>query len=549
MALRIDYSKKKFLIIDDFPEFRSSIKRMVESFGGKHIDLSPNGEDASEKISKVKYDIILSDYNLGEGKDGQQILEEAKYKGSLKATAIYILLTAESSIKMVMGAMEYEPDGYLTKPFNKEMVLSRLEKVAEKKEKLMPILKEIDKKNVKKAISLCDEQIKERSKVMIECLKIKGKLLLENKEYKKAQKIYEQILTVREIPWALLGLGKSLYYQDEFYDASEKFQDIIDENSMCVEAYDWLAKAKVELDDLEEAQSILEEAVQLSPKAILRQQELGKIAKQNGDAKVSEKAYRNAVKLGKHSCYRDSDDSMDLAQILVKKASGEGGLAAKRAGNEALTVLKDLAKLYGKDNDIMVKAKLMEAEVYRDLKQEGEAKTAMMKAEKIVKQMGDKVPPEALLALSNGYHDVGKEEKAMDIAKQVVEEHFDNEGLRDQIDDLAAKIGLDADSIINKNQDKIDGLNKRGIALFQSGKLLDAIELFEEAVSEMPNNTSANLNAVQALITYMEQNGKDNAMLNRSRKYLAKFKNLNKKDKRYARYNELQQLHKNLTKS
>jgi tetratricopeptide (TPR) repeat protein len=197
----------------------------------------------------------------------------------------------------------------------------------------------------------------------------------------------------------------------------------------------------------------------------------------------------------------------------------------------------------------MVKAKLMEAEVYRDLKQDGEAKTAMMKAEKIVKQMGDKVPPEALLALSNGYHDVGKEEKAMDIAKQVVEEQFDNEGLRDQIDDLAAKIGLDADSIINKNQDKIDGLNKRGIALFQSGKLLDAIELFEEAVSEMPNNTSANLNAVQALITYMEQNGKDNAMLNRSRKYLAKFKNLNKKDKRYARYNELQQLHKNLTKS
>ena len=58
-----DYLHQKVLIIDDFPEFRISIKGMMQQLGVQEIDLASSGEMALEKCAKSRYDIILSDYN------------------------------------------------------------------------------------------------------------------------------------------------------------------------------------------------------------------------------------------------------------------------------------------------------------------------------------------------------------------------------------------------------------------------------------------------------------------------------------------------------
>ena len=50
-----DFQNKKFLVVDDFPEFRTAIKRMVEAFGGTDIDTASDGEDAIAKILANKY--------------------------------------------------------------------------------------------------------------------------------------------------------------------------------------------------------------------------------------------------------------------------------------------------------------------------------------------------------------------------------------------------------------------------------------------------------------------------------------------------------------
>ena len=107
--------------------------------GATDIDTGTQGEDAIAKIKSKKYDTVLCDYNLGEGKDGQQVLEEAKFTGALTDAQNFLMLTAESTAEMVMGALEYEPDSYLVKPFTKEMVHSRLAKVIELKNQIIDI--------------------------------------------------------------------------------------------------------------------------------------------------------------------------------------------------------------------------------------------------------------------------------------------------------------------------------------------------------------------------------------------------------------------------
>ena len=69
---------KKILIVDDFAEMRSSLRNMLTPFDANDISMASTGEEAIELIAHNKFDIIMCDYNLGDGKDGQQVLEEAK---------------------------------------------------------------------------------------------------------------------------------------------------------------------------------------------------------------------------------------------------------------------------------------------------------------------------------------------------------------------------------------------------------------------------------------------------------------------------------------
>ncbi|MFT7129238.1 MAG: CheY-like chemotaxis protein, partial [Gammaproteobacteria bacterium] len=56
------YKHKSVLIIDDYPDMRGSIRRMVENFGVKQVETVSNGEHAIAKCEESSYDIILADY-------------------------------------------------------------------------------------------------------------------------------------------------------------------------------------------------------------------------------------------------------------------------------------------------------------------------------------------------------------------------------------------------------------------------------------------------------------------------------------------------------
>jgi CheY-like chemotaxis protein len=313
------FAEKKFLVIDDHGEFRTAIKRMVEAFGAVDVDTSSNGEDAVVSIKEKYYDAILCDYNLGEGKDGQQVLEEGKYSGAINESQIFILLTAENTADMVMGALEYEPDTYLIKPFTKEMVYERLTKAMEQKNEMAEIYRAIEGSEPQNAIAICDEKIAAGGKLVLNCLKIKGKQLLLLKKFDEAIILYQSLLEARNLHWALLGLGQCYASKNMHEQAIEQFNVILKENPKCVEALDWVARVYVQKNDPRKAQEVLEQSVALSSKAILRQQFLGDLALQNKSLAVAEKAFKNAVELGKYSCYRRDKDFFEYARILINK--------------------------------------------------------------------------------------------------------------------------------------------------------------------------------------------------------------------------------------
>src|SRR3954466_3718027 len=97
----INWADKNYLIVDDFVGIRQLLRESLRSLGAKHVDQASNGGEAMALITKTRYDVVLCDYNLESGKNGQQVLEEARVRSLLMPSSMFIMVSAEKSVESV----------------------------------------------------------------------------------------------------------------------------------------------------------------------------------------------------------------------------------------------------------------------------------------------------------------------------------------------------------------------------------------------------------------------------------------------------------------
>ena len=173
---QIDWASKHYLIVDDFVGIRQLLRESLRSLGARTIDQASSGGEAMSLLTKTRYDVVLCDYNLGEGKNGQQVLEEARMRSLLLPSSVFVMVSAEKSVESVMGAAEHQPDAYLVKPITEGVLLSRLNRVWRRKQ----VFRLIDQAFMPKRITcaprrLCDEQIAANRMHVIELLRMKAR--------------------------------------------------------------------------------------------------------------------------------------------------------------------------------------------------------------------------------------------------------------------------------------------------------------------------------------------------------------------------------------
>ena len=101
---------------DNARQVRQLLRESLRNLGARNIDQASSGGEAMGLLGRTRYDVVLCDYNLGEGKNGQQVLEEARVRNLLAPSSVWLMVSAEKSVESVMGAAEHQPDAYLIKP-------------------------------------------------------------------------------------------------------------------------------------------------------------------------------------------------------------------------------------------------------------------------------------------------------------------------------------------------------------------------------------------------------------------------------------------------
>ncbi len=505
---RTDFSRLKFLIIDDFASFCSALRTMVQSFGVKDIDIVHHGEEAVRALHKTRYDVVLCDYNLGEGKNGNDVLEESRQHSLLKSSAIYIMLTAENASEMVRGALEYQPDDYLTKPFTKEVLQVRLMRLLERNRQFTPVFSALDHKDTALAITQCNQILNGKSRYTAYCLKLKAQLLFECRAYGQACELFQQVLKQKPLPWAKLGLGKSYFYLGQYPEAEAAFLDLIDEDRGYVQAWDWLARCQEQKGDTEGAQLSLQEATKISPVNVRRQVHLGDLAQQNGDVERAERAYNRAVKVGKHSVFRSPDSYMKLTELLINRLDGSQGLVGKQIEGRALSAMEELRGLYKSDSEVQIRSRFADHRIHS---QQGHG-------------------PEAEKAIFRAY----------DICTKDEEGHLPG-ALKEQLITRLEEMGRSemAGRIIEAMQQEESTHNTQAVSLYDQGDLEGALEMLRKAVAEKPRSYAICLNTAQVAIHSMVKKGADDQLMELAESALGRAANMSEEDRRYNHYQSL----------
>lgn len=517
------FTNRTFLVIDDFGEMRNMIKGLLRLLGAKEIDAARDAKDALVLIGRSRYDVILCDYNLGTGKNGQQLFEELRHKQLIDMSTVFIMITAENARDMVMAVAEYEPDSYLTKPFTKDLLGTRLNKLFERKADLSSVYKALRLLKYQEALELIDERIASKPKNLLQLVRLKAEVSVQAGQYDEARKLYDRLLNERDLPWARLGLGKAQFESKQFSEAAENFTHLVQHNKTLMGAHDWLAKSQLAMGFPGDAQNTLLNAVNLSPNVMIRQQALGEVAMQNNDFELAESSLTRAVQLSRHSVYNNPNLHANLAKSM--NATGRSEEALQVLGTMVSQFDGPLATFY---------ASAVEAQVRMKQGDEDGARDCLKKAEKAHQSLGISGPPESNLELARTVASLGDTERAQEILRNTVLNNHDNEELLAKATAAYRETGVgdDATALVHSIRQEIVAMNNRGVELLSEGMFTESISLFLKAAESMNQNLVINLNAAIALIMQMEKNGVESHLLGTARKCLERSKELAPNDKK-----------------
>jgi DNA-binding NtrC family response regulator len=120
--------KRSLLVVDDEPDMLQLLKRSLEPDLNCKVETATSGETALQTLAEKAFDLVLADIKMP-GMDGLKLLELIK-KDNPDLTVV--MITAYGHIEMAVEAMKRGAYDFITKPFDHEALLLRIEKALER---------------------------------------------------------------------------------------------------------------------------------------------------------------------------------------------------------------------------------------------------------------------------------------------------------------------------------------------------------------------------------------------------------------------------------
>jgi tetratricopeptide (TPR) repeat protein len=538
---RIDYSSKCVLVVDDFHQHLQFMAKALKRIGFHNVQLAHNPREALKAADEFNFDIVFSDYNMGDGKNGQQLLQELRHFKKVRFDCIFIMISAETSREVVLGAIESEPEGYIAKPFNEAMLRRKIDRLMDKQACLRAINRAIEDEEYDKAIDQCYISAERHPRYQAWCMKKAAELHLRQGQYDHAQEVYKGVLEERVLDWALMGMARTLMYKGRHGDAVAELKQVLTLNNNCVPAYDLLAECYQQLGDTQAAKEQLMSAAKLSPNSVSRQELLGDACAMNSDFENATQAYKAAVRAAKHSIEETVDGYFKLAGAITDSMAGDMSKQDSNKLVEAQRVLSELDERFEDEaGEIDARRDMVSVRMFLKQQNPERAMHILRELESNDLVSNGLLSPAAVFDYGKTLHNLGDEEKAVQLLEPLLE--------LDEIEENQKRLirKLIDESVSGTLSDHANELNELGTKLYEQDKLKECIKRFREAVRLAPRSVVVNLNLTQALIRYMELEKVTHDHFRQSQECLSTIGELDEDSRHFARFSNLSERFKAL---
>ena len=487
------------LIIEPHAGMRATIHNMLNLCGLEKIDHAASSGNAIKHLGLKTFDLILCEYDLEGGQDGQQLLEDLRHHKLISLSTMFFMVTAEGNYSKVVSAAELAPTDYILKPFTADRLLERIARALDKRNVFMPVYQFMEVGNQRDAITACIEGVKTHPRYAIDFMRLRAELHMFLGEPAEAEPIYNQLFEAKAIAWARLGLAKTLFMRERYAEAQDILESLVDNNKKFVDAYDWLAKTQAAAGELAKSQATLSDAVAVSPHAVRRLRKLGETALETGDTDVAEKILKQVVSKAKYSEFRDPEDHVKLVQTLVKKGDPV----------QAAAVIRDLDKSMGGQKNAGLCSAISSAMVHEYTGNEvrlNEALTAALEACKDA--LG--VSADMKMELARNCLQNNMEEGAAEVMRDVMRNAPNNAAMAKAMSvfEKAGKTDMGL-ALAQESRQQVVDLVGAGAAKAKDGDFRGAVSLMVEAVNKLPDNPQVVFNAAVAVLKCLENMGWD----------------------------------------
>ncbi|MFT6101665.1 MAG: DNA-binding response OmpR family regulator [Granulosicoccus sp.] len=494
-----DYEKLRVLIVDDFPNFRTTLAKNMHTIGFRNITSLASGSEALNSCQNGHYDIILSDYNLGDDKNGQQLLEEIRHLHLVRRSDIFILISADTSRDVVMATYDCEPSDYLTKPITGKTLEQRIKRLLARRGELYSVYKAIDEEDYESAIALLKSLLEVKSRYSVECQKMLGEIYLKQQSYERAEELYKGVLEKRELDWAKVGLANVNIAYGQYAIAANALSMVIEEHPAYLKAYDSLSNAYRSMDDSDRLQEVLEKATKASPMSISRQKTLADVALINGDVALAVKAYKKTIKYGANSHYDNADNHLNLARAITK-VYDEGQGTDQNTTMDALHLLNNIDNNYSISEEQKIQATLLNSQINSFNGNKQASKELFDEAQELMINIEERNIDTEVENI-NALMACGRNTEVSEAVKEMLVFYKDDQVALEKIDFLLEE------PVSEKGKKVIGTINKKGIEYYKEKNFEKSIEYFFQAQRKYPRYIGLKLNFVQALISSLKEGG------------------------------------------